>query len=71
MGAALYLVGVFGVTAAVNVPLNNRLEALDAASPEAALFWPGYVVRWTRWNHVRTVCALLASVLLTAAAALK
>jgi uncharacterized membrane protein len=70
MGSVLYLVGVVGVTAAVNVPLNNRLEALDASSPEAAHFWPSYVRRWTRWNHVRTVCALLASVLLTLGASL-
>jgi uncharacterized membrane protein len=69
-GAALYLVGVVGITALVNVPLNNSLEGLDAASSEAARFWPTYVRRWTRWNHVRTVCALLASVLLTIAAAL-
>ena len=70
-GATLYLVGVFGVTVLVNVPLNNALEALAAGSPEAARFWPGYVRRWTRWNHVRTVCALVASVLLTAAAAMR
>ena len=66
-GAALYLLGVFGVTMTVNVPLNNALEALDGGSPEAARFWPAYVQRWTWWNHLRTVCALLASVLLTAA----
>ncbi len=69
-GAALYLLGVFGVTMTVNVPLNNALEALDGGSPEAARFWPAYVRRWTRWNHLRTVCALLASVLLTVALAL-
>jgi uncharacterized membrane protein len=69
-GAALYLVGVFGVTMMVNVPLNNALEALPGGSPEAARFWPVYVRRWTQWNHVRTVCALVASVLLTLAAAL-
>ena len=27
-GALLYLIGVFGVTMAINVPLNNRLAAL-------------------------------------------
>jgi len=30
-GAVVYLVGGLGVTAAVNVPLNDRLEAADAA----------------------------------------
>jgi uncharacterized membrane protein len=66
-GALLYLLGVFGVTMTVNVPMNNALEALDGGSPEAARFWPGYVRRWTRWNHLRTACALLASLLLTVA----
>ena len=70
-GAALYLLGVFGVTMSVNVPLNNALESLDGGSPEAARFWPEYVQRWTRWNHLRTVSALLASVLLTVAAAMR
>ncbi len=70
VGATLYLLGVLGVTMIVNVPLNNALEALDGGSPEAARFWPAYVRRWTRWNHLRTVCALLASVLLTVALAL-
>lgn len=31
-GAVVYLVGGIGVTAAVNVPLNDRLEAADAAA---------------------------------------
>ena len=70
VGATLYLLGVLGVTMIVNVPLNNALEALDGGSPEAARFWPAYLRRWTRWNHLRTVCALLASVLLTVAALL-
>ncbi|MHA7132668.1 anthrone oxygenase family protein [Oerskovia turbata] len=35
-GAAVYLVGGIGVTAAVNVPLNDRLEAADAAVRAAA-----------------------------------
>jgi uncharacterized membrane protein len=35
-GAVVYLVGGIGVTAAVNVPLNDRLEAADAAVSTAA-----------------------------------
>ena len=57
----LYAVGTFGVTMAFNVPRNNRLARLEAASSEAAAHWPAYVREWTRWNHVRTAAALLAA----------
>jgi uncharacterized membrane protein len=66
-GGGLYLVGTVGVTIAANVPLNNRLARLGAESPDAADRWAEYVTSWTRWNHVRTVAALAAAVLLTIA----
>ena len=58
--AGLYIVGVFGVTVAVNVPLNNRLAAMD---PDAAQpFWRRtYLPRWTVWNSVRAVASLSAA----------
>lgn len=59
VAAGLYLVGVLGVTGVVNVPLN---EALDADRVP----WERYRVRWTRWNHVRTVAAVGALALLLA-----
>ena len=60
-GAALYLVGTFGVTMAANVPLNNTLAQLTRDNPEAPRRWAGYVSRWTTWNHVRTAAALAAA----------
>lgn len=63
-GSLLYLLGTFGVTMAFNVPRNNALARQDAASAEAAGFWRGYVAGWTMWNHVRTLAALVAAVLL-------
>ncbi|WP_275003965.1 DUF1772 domain-containing protein [Promicromonospora iranensis] len=57
--AAVYLVGTFGVTAALNVPLNNRL--LGAHDKGAG--WRAFWRPWTVWNHVRTVAAVLATVL--------
>ena|SRR5690625_922857 len=51
---ALYVVGSFLVTGRFNVPMNNRLERLDAESAEAAAYWPQYVRQWLWWNHVRT-----------------
>lgn len=61
-GGLLYLIGTFGVTIAGNVPLNERLARLDAASPAAAAFWRDYLRRWTRWNHLRTAMATLAAI---------
>jgi len=63
----LYLVGTIGVTMARNVPLNNRLAKLHTQSANAAGYWHEYVTKWTGWNHLRTVAALVAATLLTVA----
>ena len=64
-----YGLGCFGITIAFNVPRNDRLARLQAASSEAAAYWPVYVREWTFWNHVRTLAAALASVCSAAALA--
>lgn len=64
-GALLYLVGAFAVTAAVNVPLNDELDAVDAHTAAAGPVWERYLARWTWWNHVRTVAAVGAAAALT------
>ena len=62
-GGILYFAGVFFVTLAFNVPMNNRLDTLDHAGPEATAYWTGtYMPRWTFWNHVRAVTAGAAAV---------
>lgn len=70
MGAALpiaacliYLLGSFGVTMMLNVPLNNALASTDPASPESIEFWSGFVRDWVKWNHVRTLASLVSSTL--------
>lgn len=63
--ALLYLVGVIGVTAACNVPRNNRLMEADPGSTEGERVWADYVKTWTAWNHVRTVTALAAAAALS------
>lgn len=60
-GAVVYLVGCLLVTMVSNVPLNNALSRMTAASPAVAQYWPEYVTRWTTWNHVRTAAALAAT----------
>lgn len=64
IGATLYVLGTFGVTMAFNVPLNNQLAKVDPASAEGAAVWADYLRKWTAWNHVRTIAALAAAVLL-------
>lgn len=56
-----YLVGGFGVTAAFNVPRNERLARLDPDSEQATTYWPLYVHEWLFWNHVRTVATLVSA----------
>ena len=62
-GSVLYFVGNFVVTATCNVPRNNALARLDASDPHAVEAWRRYTKEWTRWNHVRTITALLAATL--------
>jgi uncharacterized membrane protein len=64
IGSALYVVGVFGETMLVNVPMNNALDALDPAGDEGASYWRTYLQRWTAWNHVRALLGTVASLLL-------
>jgi uncharacterized membrane protein len=68
-GAAVYLVGVIGVTMFANVPLNNELARLDADGPDAAAEWTRFDGRWSAWNHVRTLGSLAATAGLIAALA--
>jgi uncharacterized membrane protein len=63
-GALLYVIGGFGVTLVVNVPMNNRLDVSDPDSAEGGEVWTGYLSRWTAWNHLRAVACTLATALL-------
>lgn len=66
LGCALYLAGSVLVTILFNVPMNEALAAAAPDSVEAADLWQRYLVRWTAWNHVRTIAnvAALAAFLL-------
>lgn len=59
----IYVVGMFGVTAACNVPLNNALAAADPHTAAGVAMWGRYMKEWVLWNHVRTVTSLIASAL--------
>ncbi len=66
-GSALYVAAGILVTLLFNVPLNDRLAAVAAGTPEAQALWRDYLVRWTQWNHVRTLgCTMSAALLIVA-----
>ncbi len=65
--ALIYLLGVQLPTFTINVPLNNKLQALDVdamneATRKAAR--EDFEPRWILWNSIRTALATLASALL-------
>ena len=63
LAGGIYFVGMFLCTVFFNVPLNNRLKAVDPASAEGKEVWAMYLKTWTRWNHLRTVASTVACVL--------
>jgi uncharacterized membrane protein len=66
-GSFSYVVGTVIVTIVFNVPKNNRLATVTPASAEGAHVWTEYLQSWTAWNHARTIGALIAATLITAA----
>ncbi|MCM2680722.1 DUF1772 domain-containing protein [Echinimonas agarilytica] len=69
IAAVIYVVGMLGVTVFGNVPLNNQLKvgALDDSS--LVEIWQFYVLRWTRFNHIRMISCIASCALLTMAQA--
>lgn len=64
-GAIFYLAGTFLVTMLGNVPLNDQLASLSSTDLSASELWKHYTNRWTMWNHVRTIAAMVAALLFT------
>ena len=63
-GGAIYALGSIAVTIAFNVPLNNRLAAVDPESEEGAKVWQVYLTKWTRWNNIRSIATIVSTILL-------
>ena len=64
---AVLAVLAYVVTMECNVPLNDRLAAIDPGATHAAdglRDWRAYVVSWPAWDYARTVAALLVSALM-------
>ncbi|MEM6577646.1 MAG: anthrone oxygenase family protein [Pseudomonadota bacterium] len=65
LSGLVYLTGCFGVTVFCNIPMNEALAGMTAASESTRDYWlQTYVPRWTFWNSVRTTaCAISAALL--------
>ena len=57
------------ITVVFHVPRNNRLDRVDADTAQGQAVWAGYLVSWTRGNHVRALTSALSVVCLLLAAA--
>ena len=67
VAAVVYLGGVQVPTAAINIPLNNRLQRVDTATAgerELATERGAFEARWNRWNAIRTALAVASTALL-------
>lgn len=65
--AAIYLLGVQLPTIAINVPLNNRLQALDLDNLCMAALRAereAFEGRWNTWNAIRAVFACVSAIAL-------
>ncbi|MEE8379786.1 MAG: anthrone oxygenase family protein [Gammaproteobacteria bacterium] len=67
IGGAVYILGCLGVTVAINVPLNNKLAEVKPDSEEGARMWEIYLLRWTWWNHIRSLATMASTVFLIVA----
>lgn len=65
--AVVYGLGVFGVTAGFNVPMNAGLARLHGAHHDLPGAWRDYRVPWTLWNHARSSAASMSALLWTIA----
>jgi uncharacterized membrane protein len=67
VACAIYLFGVQLPTVTINIPLNNHLQSQDLETmtePALQETRDRFESRWLRWNAIRTVLAILTTVLL-------
>ncbi|WP_051272254.1 DUF1772 domain-containing protein [Shimazuella kribbensis] len=62
----VYLIGVFGITSFMNVPLNNTLDkfVISSATPlEISQTRTNYAEPWNLWHNIRTTATIIAFVI--------
>lgn len=57
-GGVVYLLGTMVTTGLGNVPMNVRLDRGEGGLD----YWAHYVLRWTQFNHLRTLSCLVTAV---------
>lgn len=63
--AVLYVLGLQVPTVAINVPMNNVLQKVDANDAEqVTAARQAFEGRWNRWNLARTIVSVIVLVLL-------
>jgi uncharacterized membrane protein len=62
-GAVAYVGGTWFVTILGNVPLNDKLAAVNPDDSASTKIWEHYLEHWTKLNTQRAGAALLAAVL--------
>ena len=66
LAALIYIVGMFLVTAFGNVPMNNKLKAIESNETLLVDYWKKYQYSWSRLNHIRTLSCTIAFAFLIA-----
>lgn len=72
--ALSYVVGVLGVTAGGNIPLNNTLDSFDCATATAEMvssMREDYETWWNRWHSLRTAASMVSFTLASVAAVIR
>ncbi|MFZ6011095.1 MAG: DUF1772 domain-containing protein [Bacteroidota bacterium] len=62
----VYVIGVFGVTVAGNVPLNEAMDKFQlstASAADMAMQRARFEIPWNNLNMVRTVCSTISVIL--------
>ncbi|WP_435157023.1 DUF1772 domain-containing protein [Haladaptatus sp. DFWS20] len=66
-GVGVYLLGTFGVTMRIHIPMNETIATWSPSSPPDE--WATVRSRWARWNHIRTIAAFVSFALYLSAIA--
>ncbi|MGH7158341.1 MAG: DUF1772 domain-containing protein [Candidatus Saccharimonadales bacterium] len=65
--SAVYIVGTFGITAAGNVPLNEKLAKAEGSEKELSAARAAFETSWNYLHNLRTFAAIAATILVFAA----
>lgn len=70
VASVLYIAGTFGLTAAKNVPLNDYLDKIKVETDDLAEARRKFVGPWGMFHAIRTVAAVIATILVFVACVL-